>query len=116
MVEIARAVHHKARVIIFDEPTASLTPEEKYHFFDLVRRLKQQGVSIIFITHALEEALAAVRPHHGAARRRGGGDRRRRANFDRERIIQAMVGRSLSSELYGAGRAAQAAALWPRRC
>ena len=57
MVEIARAVHHKARVIIFDEPTATLTPEEKFHFFTLVRRLKREGTSIIFITHALEEAL-----------------------------------------------------------
>ena len=45
-------------VIIFDEPTASLTPEEKQHFFSLVERLKSRGVSIIFISHALEEALA----------------------------------------------------------
>ncbi len=58
MVEIARAVHHKARVIIFDEPTATLTPEEKHHFFSLVRRLKKSGVAIIFISHALEEALS----------------------------------------------------------
>ncbi len=58
MVEIARAVHHNARVIIFDEPTATLTPEEKQHFFALMRRLKERGVSIIFISHALEEALA----------------------------------------------------------
>lgn len=48
MVEIARAVHHRARVIIFDEPTATLTPEEKQHFFDLLHRLVAQGVSIIF--------------------------------------------------------------------
>ena len=40
MVEIARAVHHNAEVIIFDEPTATLTPEEKRHFFALMRRLK----------------------------------------------------------------------------
>ena len=58
MVEIARAVHHHARVLIFDEPTAALTPEEKLHFFNLVRRLQQRGMSIIFISHALEEALA----------------------------------------------------------
>ena len=57
MVEIARAVLHKAKVIIFDEPTASLTPEEKKYFFDLMRDLKKRGVSIIFISHALEEAL-----------------------------------------------------------
>ena len=57
MVEIARAVLHKAKVIIFDEPTASLTPEEKKYFFDLVFNLKARGVSVIFISHALEEAL-----------------------------------------------------------
>src|SRR5438552_14840245 len=57
MVEIARAVRLNARVIIFDEPTAALTPEEKRHFFALVRRLKQSGVSLVFISHAVEEAL-----------------------------------------------------------
>ena len=57
MVEIARAVHHNAKVIIFDEPTATLTPEEKQQFFSLVERLRARGVSIIFISHALEEAL-----------------------------------------------------------
>src|SRR5208283_1964258 len=57
MVEIARAVLHNAKVIIFDEPTASLTPEEKKYFFDLMLDLKRRGVSVIFISHALEEAL-----------------------------------------------------------
>ncbi|MFB0915035.1 MAG: ATP-binding cassette domain-containing protein, partial [Burkholderiaceae bacterium] len=57
MVEIARAVLHNATVIIFDEPTASLTPEEKKYFFDLVIALKARGVSVIFISHAIEEAL-----------------------------------------------------------
>jgi ABC-type sugar transport system ATPase subunit len=52
MVEIARAVLHKAQIIIFDEPTASLTPEEKKYFFDLVLNLKARGVSVIFISHA----------------------------------------------------------------
>ena len=75
LVEIARAVHHHARVLIFDEPTATLTPEEKFHFFNLIRRLQRQGLSIIFISHALEEALDAFRPHHGSARRRSRGDR-----------------------------------------
>ncbi|TGR36533.1 ATP-binding cassette domain-containing protein, partial [Mesorhizobium sp. M1C.F.Ca.ET.195.01.1.1] len=60
MVEIARAVHHKARVIIFDEPTATLTPEEKRHFFNLLQRLVKDGIAVIFITHALEEALAVA--------------------------------------------------------
>ena len=76
MVEIARAVRQNARVIIFDEPTASLTPEEKHHFFSLVRRLKQRGVSIVFISHALEEALADFRPDHRPSRWRARHHRR----------------------------------------
>jgi simple sugar transport system ATP-binding protein len=100
MVEIARAVLHKAKVIIFDEPTASLTPEEKKYFFDLVRDLKTRGVSIVFISHALEEALAL------ADRITVLRDGRKvvtddASNFDRARIVQAMVGRDLSNTLYG---------------
>jgi simple sugar transport system ATP-binding protein len=99
MVEIARAVHHNAEIIIFDEPTATLTPEEKRHFFALVRRLKARGVSIVFISHALEEALllsdriTILRDGELVAT----GDT---ADFDRDKIIAAMVGRTLSSELY----------------
>ena len=60
MVEIARAVYYNARIIIFDEPTATLTPEEKHHFFALLNRLQKAGVTIIFITHVLEEALQSA--------------------------------------------------------
>jgi simple sugar transport system ATP-binding protein len=99
MVEIARAVRHNARVIIFDEPTASLTPEEKYYFFELMRRLKQRGVSIIFISHALEEALqisdriTILRDGEHVAT-----DQTKA--FTRDSIIRAMVGRNLSEKLY----------------
>ena len=99
MVEIARAVHHNARVIIFDEPTASLTPEEKRHFFALLRRLKARGVSIVFISHALEEALlisdriTILRDGELVATGPTAG-------FDRDKIIAAMVGRTLSGALY----------------
>ncbi|MFC0243458.1 sugar ABC transporter ATP-binding protein [Rhodopseudomonas telluris] len=100
MVEIARAVLHQAKVIIFDEPTATLTPEEKKYFFDLVRDLKKRGVSIVFISHALEEALlladriTVLRDSKHVVT----DDAR---NFDRDRIVQAMVGRDLSNTLYG---------------
>ncbi|WP_417417697.1 sugar ABC transporter ATP-binding protein [Hoeflea sp.] len=99
MVEIARAVHHKARVIIFDEPTATLTPEEKHHFFALIERLKKDGVSIIFISHALEEALA-ISDRITILRDGEHVVTDDASNFDRDKIIAAMVGRSLSEELY----------------
>jgi simple sugar transport system ATP-binding protein len=100
MVEIARAVLHKAKVIIFDEPTASLTPEEKKYFFDLVFNLKHRGVSVIFISHALEEALL-VSDRITVLRDGKVAVTDLRENFDRSRIVQAMVGRDLSQTLYG---------------
>lgn len=106
MVEIARAVHHNAQVIIFDEPTSTLTPEEKHQFFSLVERLKARGVSIIFISHALEEALAIA--DRITVMRDGEHVVTDAASaFDREKIVRAMVGRTLTGELYGShqGRA-----------
>ena len=100
MVEIARAVLLKARVIIFDEPTATLTPEEKRYFFDLIRNLKGNGVSIIFISHALEEALE-ISDRITIMRDSKLIVSDDTANFDRESIIRAMVGRDLSNTLYG---------------
>ena len=108
MVEIARAVHHNASVIIFDEPTATLTPEEKRHFFALMRRLKARGVSIVFISHALEEALA----HADRITILRDGElvvTDETRNFDREKVVRAMVGRTLSDELYRNRRGADAA-------
>ena len=106
MVEIARAVHHRARLIIFDEPTATLTPEEKLHFFDLIHRLKAEGVAIIFISHALEEALELTdrvtvlrdgeRVHTGPTKQ-----------LTREILIKHMVGRDLSQTYYADARKPQ---------
>jgi simple sugar transport system ATP-binding protein len=99
MVEIARAVRKDVQVIIFDEPTASLTPEEKHHFFALVKRLRQRGVSIIFISHAIEEALA-IADRITVLRDGELVVSDVTSTFDRDRIIRSMVGRSLSDSLY----------------
>ena len=99
MVEIARAVHHNAEIIIFDEPTATLTPEEKRHFFALIRRLKAGGVSIVFISHALEEALA-IADRITILRDGELVITDDTAAFDRDRIVAAMVGRTLSGQIY----------------
>ncbi|MBZ9992071.1 sugar ABC transporter ATP-binding protein [Mesorhizobium sp. BH1-1-5] len=99
MVEIARAVHHNAEIIIFDEPTATLTPEEKRHFFALIRRLKGHGVSIVFISHALEEALM-IADRITILRDGELVITDETSAFDRDRIVAAMVGRSLSGQIY----------------
>jgi simple sugar transport system ATP-binding protein len=99
MVEIARAVRQQAKIIIFDEPTASLTPEEIQLFFSLVDRLKQRGVTIIFISHAIEEALEIA--DRITVMRDGQITLCEEAsNLDRDTIIRAMVGRTLSTALY----------------
>ncbi|MGE3772462.1 MAG: sugar ABC transporter ATP-binding protein [Gammaproteobacteria bacterium] len=96
MVEIARAAHHRARVIIFDEPTASLAPEEKHNFFQLLGELRARGVGIVFISHALEEALAL------ADRITVLRDGRRvitapARDFTRESLVRHMVGRDVAA-------------------
>ena len=58
MVEIARALASDSRVIIMDEPTAPLTPKEAATLFTIARRLRDEGRTIIFISHRLEEVRA----------------------------------------------------------
>lgn len=57
-MEIARAVSYRSKVIIMDEPTSSLTSHEVEHLFDIIRKLRSEGVAIIYISHKMEEILA----------------------------------------------------------
>src|SRR5262245_31426991 len=56
-VEISKALYRKADMLILDEPTAVLTPQETEGLFDIMRTLIERGVSIIFISHKLKEVL-----------------------------------------------------------
>lgn len=55
MIEIAKAVSYKSKVIVMDEPTSSLTEKEVAHLFKIIRKLKSDGVGIIYISHKMEE-------------------------------------------------------------
>ena len=57
-IEILKALFRGARILILDEPTAVLTPQETEKLFDNIRELRQQAISIIFISHKLDEVLA----------------------------------------------------------
>ncbi len=57
LVEIARAVSYNSKIIIMDEPTSSLTDNETEHLFKIIRKLKSEGRSIIYISHKMEEIL-----------------------------------------------------------
>ncbi|MHC1773373.1 MAG: sugar ABC transporter ATP-binding protein [Flexilinea sp.] len=58
MVEIGRALLHNPQIIIFDEPTSSLTSREKAHLFEVIRSLKEEGAVIIYISHFLDEVFS----------------------------------------------------------
>ncbi|MGQ0541290.1 MAG: ATP-binding cassette domain-containing protein, partial [Blastocatellia bacterium] len=57
-VELLKALYRNAELLILDEPTAVLSPQEVVEFFAILRRMKEQGKTIIIITHKLEEVLA----------------------------------------------------------
>jgi len=57
-VELLKALYRQARILILDEPTAVLTPQEVEEFFRILRRMREQGKTVIIITHKLEEVLS----------------------------------------------------------
>lgn len=59
-IEIVKALMHRVRLLILDEPTAVLGAEDKAHLFETIRRLKSQGTSVILITHKLEDIFAVA--------------------------------------------------------
>lgn len=58
LVEIARAVTFDSKIILMDEPTSSLGPEEKEQLFNVIERLKSRGLGIVYVSHILEDCLA----------------------------------------------------------
>ena len=57
-VELLKALYRNARILILDEPTAVLTPQEVDEFFQILRRMREQGKTVVIITHKLDEVLA----------------------------------------------------------
>src|SRR5262249_17740965 len=57
-VELLKALYRQARILILDEPTAVLTPQEVEELFRILRRMREQGKTIVIITHKLEEVLS----------------------------------------------------------
>ena len=108
MVEIARAIYNKARIIIFDEPTASLTPEEIVHFFNLVRDLRARGVAVIYISHALEESLK-ISDRITVLRDGKLVVTATTSEMTREKLVRHMVGRDITQTYYGRHRRPTAA-------
>jgi len=96
LVEIARALGADARVLILDEPTASLSKEDTDNLFRVVRELRAQGVGMIYISHRLEE-LPTIADRVTVLRDGTTIATRDMANVNREQLIQMMVGRELAA-------------------
>jgi len=94
IIEIARELSEDARCLILDEPTAALSSQEVERLFHFIRRLRDRGVAIIYITHRLDEVPAiadmvqVLRDGRVAARGKV-------AEFQRKELVQAMVGRDI---------------------
>jgi rhamnose transport system ATP-binding protein len=96
LVEIARALGADARILIMDEPTASLSDTEVMGLFGVIRELKSHGVGIIYISHRLEE-LPQVADRVTALRDGVVVGTRRMDEVSRGELIHMMVGRELST-------------------
>ena len=96
LVEIARALGSNARVLIFDEPTASLSEEDTQNLFRVIRELRDTGVGIIYISHRLEE-LPAIADRVTVLRDGQTIETRGMANVSSAQLIRLMVGRDLSA-------------------
>jgi ribose transport system ATP-binding protein len=104
MVEIARAVHRHAKLVILDEPTSSVTPEERLQLFLSMQRLKRRGIGVIFITHMLDEAFEQA-DRITVLRDGVVQGTVARPEFGHDRVVKMMVGRTVEMGRVEPGRA-----------
>ncbi len=95
IIEIARALSRSAKLLILDEPTAALSHHETERLFSFVRRLRDQGVAIIYITHRLDE-VTTIADRVQVLRDGNVALLAKVADTDRAAMIEAMVGRSIT--------------------
>ncbi|WP_437963453.1 sugar ABC transporter ATP-binding protein [Sorangium sp. So ce260] len=99
MVEIAKALSVNARIIIMDEPTSSLTAGESRELFAIVRKLRADGIGIIYISHRMDDVMSLADRITVLRDGRHVGDLPR-AEATHDRIVTMMVGRELSGRYF----------------
>ncbi len=101
LVEIAKALSLRTRILLMDEPTASVTPHESEVLFDLLGKLRDDGVSIVFVSHKLEEVFALC--DHVTVLRDGRNacESRSLAALQRADIVKLMIGRDEQIARFG---------------
>jgi ribose transport system ATP-binding protein len=95
LVEIAKALSRKARLLIMDEPTATLTPSEVARLFSLIERMRKDGVTIVYISHKLDE-VERITDEVIVMRDGKLVGRAATASLDRHAMATMMVGREIS--------------------
>ncbi|GIM46628.1 putative ribose/galactose/methyl galactoside import ATP-binding protein 2 [Collibacillus ludicampi] len=95
MVEIAKAISYNSKLIIMDEPTSAITEKEVNHLFKIIRSLKKEGVSIIYITHKMEE-LAQITDEVTVLRDGKYIGTKSTGEMTKDQLIEMMVGRELT--------------------
>src|SRR2546427_974709 len=94
-VEILKAIYRNARILVLDEPTAVLTPQETREIFEVFRRLRSEGASVIFISHKLDEVLEIADRITVIRRGRVVGSRKPKETNENE-LAELMVGRAVN--------------------
>ncbi len=94
-VEILKAIYRGARILVLDEPTAVLTPQETREIFGVLRRLREEGTSIIFISHKLDE-VQEIADRITVIRRGKVVGTRKPAETSEDELAELMVGRAVS--------------------
>lgn len=95
MLEIAKAFSYDAKVVIMDEPTSSLTEKEVNHLFTIIKKLKEKGCGVVYISHKMEEILS-ICDEITILRDGQWVDTRPLKGLDMDKIISMMVGRELT--------------------
>ena len=96
VVEIVKALSYQSKVLIMDEPTASLTASEINHLFKLIRKLKADGVSIIYISHRMDE-LQEIGDRLTVLRDGQSIQTISMQDFDQNMVVKLMVGRTITN-------------------
>ncbi|MCB8881315.1 sugar ABC transporter ATP-binding protein [Acidisoma cellulosilytica] len=94
LVEIAKALSLRSRVLLLDEPTASLTPSESQTLFSILRRLRDSGVSLVFVSHKLEEVLEICDRVTVLRDGRNACESQSMQGMNRQDLVRFMIGRN----------------------
>ena len=97
MVEIAKAVSYNSKIIVFDEPTSSLTEQEVEHLFEIINMLRERGVGIIYISHKMAE-IKRISDYITVMRDGKWIATDHADNLEMADIIRLMVGRELTNQ------------------